>query len=142
LVQSAVGFDAARGDVVTVTARSFAAPADGDAAVGWMDSPWMDTGIRAGAALLVILALFFFLVRPMLRAAAARREEALLNPPLLPASPAGEAPASPAELDRIMGATNWTERAALVRDFATQHPDASTQVIHDLLRQKEEPARG
>jgi flagellar M-ring protein FliF len=143
LVQGAVGYDAARGDVVTVTARVFAPGENGDAAASWKDSPWIDTGIRAGAALLVIIALFFFLVRPMLRAAAARREAAALNPPLLagPASGA-EPPASPAELDRIIGAQNWTERAALVRDFAAQHPDASTQVIHDLLRQKEGADRG
>jgi flagellar M-ring protein FliF len=144
LVQGAVGFDAARGDVVTVTARGFAPNAEDDAAASWLDNPWIDTAIRAGAALLVIIALFFLIVRPMLRAAAARREAEQNAPPPLSVSggPGTEPVASPAELDRIVGAASWTERAALVRDFAAQHPDASTQVIHDLLRQKEEPARG
>lgn len=151
LVQGAVGFDAARGDVVTVTARPFAPGADA-AAVSWMDSPWLDTAIRAGGALLAILALFLFLVRPLLRAAAQRREAA--EAAAAAALPAGgepgtnmaviatEPPASAAELDRIMAARTWTERAALVRDYAAQHPDGATQVIHDLLRDKGEPARG
>jgi flagellar M-ring protein FliF len=143
LVQGAVGFDAARGDVVTVSARGFAPGVDSDAAASWMDSPWIATGGRAGAALLVILALFFLIIRPMLRAAAARREAEALTPPLLGSPlPEAEVRATPAELDSIMGAANWTQRAALVRDFAAQHPDASTQVIHDLLRQKEGADRG
>jgi flagellar M-ring protein FliF len=147
LVQGAVGYDAARGDVVTVTARPFAPTADA-AAAGWLDSPWTDTAIRAGAALLAILALFFFLVRPLLRAAAQRRAEAEARG----AGPSPgdgsqdairlEPPASAAELDRILAAPTWTERAGRVRDYAAQHPDGATQVIHELLREKGEASRG
>jgi flagellar M-ring protein FliF len=146
LVQGAVGFDAARGDVVTVTARPFA-PGRVEAASGWMDSPWIDTAIRAGAALIAILALFLFLVRPLLRAAAQRRAEA--DTPEAASENADstdairlEPPASAAELDRILAAPTWTERAGRVRDYAAQHPDGATQVIHDLLRDKGEPVRG
>ncbi len=146
LVQGAVGFDAARGDVVTVTARPFAAGPDA-AAISWMDNPWIDTAIRAGAALLAIIALFFMIVRPLLRAAAQRRAD--LDGARLAASDPGatdairlEPPASAAELDRILSAPTWTERAGRVRDYAAQHPDGATQVIHDLLRDKGEPARG
>ena len=145
LVQGAVGYDAARGDVVTVTARPFAAGPD-EAAANWMESPWIDTAIRAGAALLAILALYFLLVRPLLRASAQRRadaEAAAALPPLAPDNGGSsaeairlETPASAAELDRILAAPTWTERAALVRDYAAQHPDGATQVIHDLLRDK------
>ncbi len=144
LVRGAVGFDAARGDVVTVSARPFAPGIDGAAAASWMDSPWIDTGGRAGLALLVILVLFFLVVRPLLKGAAARRTELAERSPALfiTGGPLIEPPASPAELDRILSAPNWTDRAAMVRDFAAQHPDTSTQVIRDLLRTKEGAGRG
>lgn len=68
LVESAVGFDAARGDTVTIESLQFTAPPDqGSLAEG---SDWLaDNGARlaqAGVLALVVLALIFFVLRPML----------------------------------------------------------------------------
>lgn len=140
LVRSTVGFDAARGDVVTVNARPFSAGADAAAAPAWWEAPWLMPLARGGAALIAILALFWFVIRPLRRAAAARAEGASTT------LPSGEGPIAnaalpSAELQRIAAAPGWAERAELVRAFVAQHPERSTQLIHDLLRQPE-PANG
>ncbi len=154
LVKGAVGFDAARGDVVTVSARRFApaTPADATLAPGWMDNPWVGTGLRAGLVLLLILAAYFLLMRPFLRTMRARNEAQAqaaalaqeradipaMADPLRALQGGGTGPA----LDDILAAPSWTERAGRVRHFAEQHPDTTTQVIHGLLREPQESGRG
>jgi len=66
LVRSAVGFDARRGDVVTVAARPFA-PANVDAAIAWYDRPLVRTAGEAAVALIVLALLIFGIVRPWLK---------------------------------------------------------------------------
>lgn len=150
LVKGAVGFDAARGDVVTVTARRFA-PVDAAAAAPWWEGSWTDTAMRAGAALLLILLLYALIVRPLLRRVApAPLVPEPMTPAMLLAQPdaarridggSGEV-AAPVALERIAEAPGWAERAGLVRAFVAQHPDRSADVMHQLLRGSVEPTDG
>src|SRR3546814_21192640 len=66
LAQSSVGFDARRGDVITVTSSPFtdnAAPEQPWYKVDMADNSWI-TGVAKIAAALAILALWFFSVLP------------------------------------------------------------------------------
>ena len=66
LVRSAIGFDARRGDVVTVAGRAFAAAAD-DAAGKWYEKPVVkDSGV-AIAAIAGLALLLLGVVRPILQ---------------------------------------------------------------------------
>jgi flagellar M-ring protein FliF len=136
LVKGAIGFNAARGDVVTVSARPFVAPGT-NADPAWWQAAWLGGLVRNVSALLVLLLGFFLIVRPMLRRADARNTarveaQAALSLPGLAAS--GAAPGAPADLSRISDAPTWTQRAALVRDFVSAHPERSTAVIRSLLQ--------
>jgi len=80
LVRSAVGFDARRGDVVTIAGRGFiAAEAP---VIAWYDRPLVRFGGEAVAALIVFALLIFGVVRPAL----ARRAVPLALPAPLPAA--------------------------------------------------------
>jgi flagellar M-ring protein FliF len=66
LVRSAIGFDARRGDVVTVAGRAFAAAAD-DAGGKWYEQPVVhDSGV-AIAAIAGLALLLLGVVRPILQ---------------------------------------------------------------------------
>lgn len=66
LVRSAVGFDARRGDVVTVAGRTFVTAPD-DAELPWWRLPLVTTGAIGGMALAGVALLVFGIARPMLR---------------------------------------------------------------------------
>ncbi len=66
LVRSAVGFDARRGDVVTVVGRSFA-PTPAEVAAKWWELPLVATGVKACAALVGVALFVFGGVRPLVR---------------------------------------------------------------------------
>ena len=136
LVKGAIGYNAARGDVVTVSARPFVAPG-ADAAPAWWQASWLVGLVRNISALLVLILGFFLIVRPMLRRADARgrqRAEAQAALALPGFAVSNGAPVAPADLSRISEAPTWTQRAALVRDFVSAHPERSTAVIRSLLQ--------
>ncbi len=142
LVKGAIGFNAERGDQVTVTARSFAAtpvPVE-----NWWDAPWVASLVRNGTALLVVLALLIGVGRPLMkRRAAARaeakaREEALAeqlnqNLTMALAAPHGGDGQKAITLDMITAAPSYAQRAELVRLFVRQNPDHAALVVRDLL---------
>ncbi|UAJ09617.1 flagellar basal-body MS-ring/collar protein FliF [Polymorphobacter megasporae] len=66
LVRSAVGYDARRGDVVTVAGRAFVAT-PGEAVVKWWEIPLVATGVEAVTALGGVALLVFGVVRPAVR---------------------------------------------------------------------------
>jgi len=69
LVQQAVGFDAARGDMVSVMNTRFANDTTDvvDEPVPWWQQWWARDALRLGLGALVILALLFGVLRPALR---------------------------------------------------------------------------
>lgn len=145
LVKGAVGFDQARGDVVALTARKFAA-ADADEATGsWYEASWVSMLARNLSALLVALAIIFGIGRPLLKRRAAVREEdagasasrkaaigAEISQEISRAAAAD--PSRPVTLDMISSTQTYAERAALIRNFVKQDPDRAALVVRDLLR--------
>ena len=68
LVKQAVGFDAARGDTVSVMNAPFVRPAlSPEESPSWWESPQVQNWLRLGVGALVVLALAFGVLRPALR---------------------------------------------------------------------------
>ncbi|TAK08360.1 MAG: flagellar M-ring protein FliF, partial [Rhizorhabdus sp.] len=71
LVRGAVGADQARGDVVALSARSFAVAEEAEVKPNWWDAPWVSTLARNLSALLVVALLVFGVAKPLLKRRAA-----------------------------------------------------------------------
>lgn len=145
LVKGAVGFDQARGDVVTLTARKFAATDGEQVAAPWYEASWVSMLARNLSALLVALALIFGIGRPLLKRRAAMKEageglsagqsaslSAEISQEISRAAAAD--PSRPVTLDMISATQSYAERAALIRNFVKQDPDRAALVVRDLLR--------
>lgn len=145
LVKGAVGFDQARGDIVALTARKFAATGEEGAAASWYEASWVSMLARNLSALLVALALIFGIGRPLMKRLAARRETegalsanqsaslgAEISQEISRAAAAD--PSRPVTLDMISSTQSYAERAALIRNFVKQDPDRAALVVRDLLR--------
>ena len=75
LVKSAVGFDAARQDQVTVISKKFA---DADAAAAkpaWYDNAWLPVVARNVTAILIALLVLLLGVRPLAKALMKKRDD-------------------------------------------------------------------
>jgi flagellar M-ring protein FliF len=153
LVQGAVGYDQRRGDVIALSARSFAAT-DDDAKLPWYEASWMPMATRNGSALLIALLVVFGVARPMLKrrgaaaaggkkgkgkdgkAAADGSSESVGTAiaDALAASANGALPA-PITLEMIESAPSYAARADLIRNFVKQDPARAALVVRDLIRQ-------
>ena len=137
LVRGAVGFDAARGDVVTVSARPFVA--DPVVAPAWYENAWIPVAARYLGALLALAAGWFVIGRPLLKRYNAttesikRAELGALISQEIDASPT-KIEAAPVTLDMIEAAPGYNTRAALVRDFVKQDPARAAMVLRDMIR--------
>ena len=78
LVRSAVGFDARRGDNVTIAGRPFA-PASADAGAKWYEQPSLRSGGEALVALVGLAVLVLGIVRPLIKRLPAPLPAALLT---------------------------------------------------------------
>jgi len=155
LVRGALGADQARGDVVALSARSFAVAPDREVAPNWWEAPWVSTLARNLSALLVVALLVFGVAKPLLKRRAAIADErmsmieAVSNGAPMPAtaSPAvrGEIAAALAKealhdpnrtvtLDMIEATPGYANRAELIRNFVRQDPDRAALVVRDLIR--------
>lgn len=148
LVKGAVGFDAARGDVVAISSRAFVDPEA--ATVSWWDRPLTMMLLRQGGALLVALLILFFVGKPMLaglrKRKAARDEANALEEQLLSATrpnaagkkalgSASDADRNRVTLDMIEAAPSYSARADLVRDFVRQDPERAAVVVRQLVKE-------
>lgn len=143
LIKGAVGFDAARGDLIAVTNRSFAseAPAEGPK---WYEAAWVGTAARNGSALIVALVLVLGVLRPFLKGRAAAAAAAAAEVPAkaaiggeIAAAIATEAradPAHPVTLEMIEATPGYADRATLIRNFVRQDPARAALVVKDLIR--------
>ncbi|MBB4642468.1 flagellar basal-body MS-ring/collar protein FliF [Rhizorhapis suberifaciens] len=145
LVKGAVGFDQARGDVVALTARKFAASSEAEATGSWYEAGWVSMLARNLSALMVALALIFGIGRPLMKRRAAMKEadvglsasrsatlSAEISQEISRAAVAD--PSRPVTLDMISSTQSYAERAALIRNFVKQDPDRAALVVRDLLR--------
>jgi flagellar M-ring protein FliF len=160
LVKGAVGFDAARGDVIALSVRNFAPPPESD--LHWWDSSWVSTAARNLGGLGLAALLIFGIARPLLRGRipAVRRRSPRPKTRALPGVPrpaleegseavlaalddAAELAAGPiatesdpaAVMIKMMeSAPSYEMRAVLIRDFVRENPDRAALVVRDLLR--------
>jgi flagellar M-ring protein FliF len=149
LVKGAIGFDPARGDVVALSGRKFAENPDAVAVTPWYEASWVAMLARNVSALLVTLMLLLGIGRPLLkRWSAARAEEPAVATAEsktvnlqvgseIQAELGRAAMADPEKrvtLDMISSTHDYTDRAALIRNFVKQDPDRAALVVRDLLK--------
>lgn len=156
LVRGAIGADQARGDVVALSARSFAVAEDVEVKPNWWEAPWVSTLARNLSALLVVALLVFGVAKPLLkrRAAYADEKKAALDAAFASGGrlPQGTNPAirneiasalaqqalhdpnKPVTLDMIEATPGYANRAELIRNFVKQDPDRAALVVRDLIR--------
>ncbi|WP_439567013.1 flagellar basal-body MS-ring/collar protein FliF [Sphingopyxis sp.] len=143
LVKGAVGFDAARGDVVAISQRPFVQVAAEEPA--FYDQAWFLPLVKQVGAILAALLAFLFIGRPLIRAAKARAAEraernAALEETLLAATDGRPALASPAAgreitLEMIEQAPSYETRANLVRAFVRQDSARAALVVRQLMQE-------
>jgi len=143
LVKGAVGFDAGRGDVVALTARSFAAaevPAE-----SWWQAGWVSMLARNLTALAVAALLVFGLAKPLMKrggAALAKRAETKAVGRNKVSGEIADAfaeqvqinPDARVTLEMIEAARSYEARAALIKNFVRQDPARAALVVRDLIR--------
>jgi flagellar M-ring protein FliF len=144
LIKGAVGFNAARGDVVALSARQFAENVVEPVAL-W-DKPWVMTIARQVGGLLAGLLIFFLIGRPiikMLRSKAAARAEqnSLIEQQLLAETQNGQELEKPKlggsiTLDMIENAPSYEIRATLIRAFVAQNPERAALIVRQLIQER------
>ncbi|MBO9576807.1 MAG: flagellar M-ring protein FliF [Sphingobium sp.] len=145
LVKGAIGFDQTRGDVVALSSRKFVAPVDPASSTPWYEASWVSLLARNISALLVTLLLVIGIGRPLLkRWATAKAEEKTIRAERQQqigteikaelANAAVHDPGRPVTIDMISSTHDYTNRAALIRNFVKQDPDRAALVVRDLLK--------
>ncbi|MCP3734986.1 flagellar M-ring protein FliF [Sphingomonas sp. RP10(2022)] len=142
LVKSAVGFDQARQDQVTVISRKFADATDATAGPAWYDNAWLPVAARNGTAILIALLVLLLGVRPIAKGLMKKREEA--TPAL--SAPAGDGSAAdgaaaegitvhePVSLDRLEASQTVDDRIGAVRGFTRDNPARAALAIRDMIK--------
>ena len=138
LVKSAVGFNAARQDNVTVISRKFADTAAATAAPKWYDNAWLPVLARNATAVVIALLVLLLGVRPLAKALMKKREDAskptsapALGQPIVGAD--GVAVAVPVGLDSIGEARGYDERIGAVRGFTRDNPARAALAVRDMI---------
>ncbi|WP_129794318.1 flagellar basal-body MS-ring/collar protein FliF [Sphingosinicella sp. CPCC 101087] len=145
LVKGAVGFDEARGDVVAISAREFAAGSQTQAEQSWWEASWVAMAARNLTALALAALLIFGIGRPLLRRGSAMLSQRVQNARAARAGVGGEIaaviadqaqhdPSARVTLDMIEAASDYEARAALIRNFVRQDPARAALVVRDLIR--------
>lgn len=143
LVKGAVGFDQARGDVVAITSRQFAAPEE--PVQSWYEASWVSLAVRNVTALVVALLVIFGLARPLLRrgqAALAKNAEGKRGNRTQIGGEIANVIADRSRndhetritLEMIEATRDYESRAALIRNFVRQDPARAALVVRDLIR--------
>jgi flagellar M-ring protein FliF len=139
LVKSAVGFDQARNDNVTVISRKFAG-ADATATSGpaWYDNAWLPVLARNGTAILIALLVLLLGVRPIAKALMKKRDDASTRPalgqPIGAAGSDGMAVAAPVSLDQLENTRGYDDRIGAVRGFTRDNPTRAALAVRDMIK--------
>ncbi|MBW4050932.1 MAG: flagellar M-ring protein FliF [Proteobacteria bacterium] len=139
LVKDAVGFDAARGDNVSVVNASFDTSSTPAAASGGFQSPplWQSPFVwsllRIVAGLVVVLVLVLSVLRPLVRTLIAPMRLGTAGPQSLPGAAAGGpglTPALPtAQKEAVVSALTHEQQLTQARTLVTQDPKRVAQVV-------------
>ena len=142
LVKSAVGFDQARNDNVTVISRKFAGATDAAAGPAWYDNAWLPVLARNGTAILIALLVLLLGVRPIAKALMKKREDATTRPALGQAiggtnpdgTPSGMEVAAPVSLDQLENTRGYDDRIGAVRGFTRDNPTRAALAVRDMIK--------
>jgi len=136
LVKSAVGFDAARQDNVTVISRKFAGEGDAVDGPAWYDNAWLPVVARNVTAVIIALLVLLLGVRPLAKALMGKKTEA--------EAPAAElatidedgvsVPAGPVSLDQLAPGSGYDQRIGAVRGFTRDNPSRAALAVRDMIR--------
>ncbi|MES3099725.1 flagellar basal-body MS-ring/collar protein FliF [Sphingomonas faeni] len=143
LVKSAVGFDQARNDNVTVISRKFAG-ADATATSGpaWYDNAWLPVLARNGTAIVIALLVLLLGVRPIAKALMKKREDATTRPAFGQpigeldgeGAPAGIGVTAPVSLDQLENTRGYDDRIGAVRGFTRDNPTRAALAVRDMIK--------
>lgn len=142
LVKSAVGFDQARNDNVTVISRKFAGATDAAAGPAWYDNAWLPVLARNGTAILIALLVLLLGVRPIAKALMKKREDATTRPAFDQpigevdgeGAPAGIGVAPPVSLDQLENTRGYDDRIGAVRGFTRDNPTRAALAVRDMIK--------
>ncbi len=147
LVKGAVGFNQARGDVVAITSRTFAATEE--ASPSWWEAGWVSLVVRNLTALIIALLVIFVFARPLLRKTQAALANRATTGQASRTRVGGEIANAIADrvdrgagteldvkvsLEMIEATRDYEARAALIRAFVRQDPARAALVVRDLIR--------
>lgn len=156
LVRAAVGYDATRGDQVTVISRKFSTDVTDMPKAAWYEQPWVPMVMRNGTALLIALLVLMLGVRPLLGAmfpgmkkkkkgkkgaedseTPALPREATVAAALAPPADdeaAVEASAPVVSMEMLESARSYDERVGLVRGFTRDNPARAALAVRDMIQ--------
>jgi flagellar M-ring protein FliF len=128
LVRTAVGFDAARNDQVTVISRKFAGAAAGEESKSpWYDAGWFPVIARNLTALVIALLVIFVGLKPMMKLLSKRREAGYDEGDMTVSRP-------PVSIEMLDGAQGYDNKVKLVRDFTRDNPARAALAVRDMIR--------
>ena len=143
LVQDAIGYDAVRGDSVSVIHEDFVAPApmaELEAPPFWQ-APWVSSAAKYGASSIVVLLLIFAVLRPAMQATVAVSSgeiRALQSPgddglnPQVTLSGAADAAALPAAAAQPPQ-SNFDQNLTLAKTLVQNEPQRAARMIQNWL---------
>ena len=139
LVKSAVGFDQARQDQVTVISRKFADSSAETTGPAWYDNAWLPVLARNATAIIIALLVLLLGVRPLAKGLMKKREDA--TPALAgPDTAVGGASADgitvheTVSLDRLEESQTVDDRIGAVRGFTRDNPARAALAIRDMIK--------
>lgn len=147
LVRGAVGFDQARGDVVALTSRAFAATEE--ASASWWEAGWVSLVVRNLTALVIAILFIFVFAKPLLKKTQAALASRSAGNRTARAGVGGEIANAIADrvdrhgnneldvkvtMEMIEATRDYEKRAALIRAFVRQDPARAALVVRDLIR--------
>jgi flagellar M-ring protein FliF len=147
LVKGAVGFDQARGDVVAINARAFAATEE--SAPSWWEAGWVSLVVRNLTALIIAVLVIFVFAKPLLKKTQAAMANRSVSNRSSRAAVGGEIANAIADrvdrsgnneldvkvtMEMIEATRDYEKRAALIRAFVRQDPARAALVVRDLIR--------
>lgn len=148
LVKGAVGYDAARGDLVAINQRPFIQIQE-EMPI-FYEQPWFEPLVKNGAAIFMAMLAFFFLGRPLIRLAKPHKGKKDKDGELSPSDAELEAHLLSAmddqveiepnrlskkiTLDMIEAAPSYEDRANLVRAFVRQDSARAALVVRQLMQ--------
>jgi len=131
LVKAAVGFDARRGDSISVAGRPFLPSTD--VAPAWWEADWVIPAARNLGAILVAAFLIFGIGRPYMKRRAAAAEARRAEVGALIGDALSEQPRD-VTIEMIEATPSYAARVTMVRDFVRAHPERAAAVVRDLVK--------